>query len=68
MSDRQLAMDCWIALRQADTAASLEKRPILAFMAARRAARDTKGVHLCGYVNDRQLRWLYRHARGFVLP
>ncbi|MDU3040187.1 glycosyltransferase family 1 protein, partial [Bradyrhizobium sp.] len=32
------------------------------------AARDTKGVHLCGYVNDRQLRWLYRHARGFVLP
>ena len=32
------------------------------------AARATKGVVLCGYVNDSQLRWLYRHAQGFVLP
>jgi glycosyltransferase involved in cell wall biosynthesis len=32
------------------------------------AAKRTKGVVLCGYVNDRQLRWLYNHAKGFVLP
>jgi glycosyltransferase involved in cell wall biosynthesis len=31
-------------------------------------AKDTAGVMLCGYVNDKELRWLYRNARGFVLP
>jgi glycosyltransferase involved in cell wall biosynthesis len=31
-------------------------------------AQDTAGVILCGYVNDNQLRWLYRNAQGFVLP
>jgi glycosyltransferase involved in cell wall biosynthesis len=30
--------------------------------------RDTKGVILPGYVNDEELRWLYRNAKGFVLP
>jgi glycosyltransferase involved in cell wall biosynthesis len=33
-----------------------------------RLAQDTAGVILPGYVNDQQLRWLYRNARGFVLP
>jgi glycosyltransferase involved in cell wall biosynthesis len=31
-------------------------------------AKKTPGVIICGYVNDNQLRWLYRNARGFVLP
>jgi glycosyltransferase involved in cell wall biosynthesis len=30
--------------------------------------RETKGVILPGYVNDEELRWLYRNAKGFVLP
>jgi glycosyltransferase involved in cell wall biosynthesis len=32
------------------------------------AAKATKGVVLSGYVNDRQLQWLYNHAAGFILP
>jgi len=36
--------------------------------AAVAAAQSTPGVTLTGYVNDSQLRWLYRHAEGFVLP
>lgn len=28
----------------------------------------THGARLPGYVSDAQLRWLYRHARAFVLP
>jgi glycosyltransferase involved in cell wall biosynthesis len=32
------------------------------------AAKMTRGVSLCGYVNDGELRWLYTHAEGFVLP
>jgi glycosyltransferase involved in cell wall biosynthesis len=31
-------------------------------------ARDTAGVILTGYVDDEQLRWLYKNAAGFVLP
>jgi glycosyltransferase involved in cell wall biosynthesis len=31
-------------------------------------ARYTPGIVLPGYVNDSQLRWLYTHAQGFVLP
>jgi glycosyltransferase involved in cell wall biosynthesis len=31
-------------------------------------ARRTTGVILPGYVDDAQLRWLYRNATGFVLP
>ncbi len=31
-------------------------------------ARRTPGVILPGYVNDAELRWLYRNALGFVLP
>jgi glycosyltransferase involved in cell wall biosynthesis len=31
-------------------------------------ARQTPGVVLTGYVPDDQLRWLYTHALGFVLP
>lgn len=31
-------------------------------------AKSTAGVVLAGYVNDNELRWLYRHAQGFVLP
>jgi glycosyltransferase involved in cell wall biosynthesis len=31
-------------------------------------AKVTAGVILCGYVNDKELRWLYRKAQGFVLP
>jgi glycosyltransferase involved in cell wall biosynthesis len=31
-------------------------------------AQQTAGVVLTGYVNDEQLRWLYRNAQGFVLP
>jgi glycosyltransferase involved in cell wall biosynthesis len=31
-------------------------------------ARRTSGVILPGYVNDEELRWLYRNATGFVLP
>ncbi len=33
-----------------------------------RAAENTPGVHLLGRVSDEQLRWLYNHAEGFVLP
>ena len=31
-------------------------------------ARRTDGVVSLGYVNDAEVRWLYRHASGFVLP
>jgi glycosyltransferase involved in cell wall biosynthesis len=31
------------------------------------AAKGTAGVILPGYVNDMQLRWLYRKAQGFIL-
>jgi len=31
-------------------------------------ARSTARVHALGYVADAELRWLYRHASGFVLP
>jgi glycosyltransferase involved in cell wall biosynthesis len=31
-------------------------------------ARQTAGVILPGYVNDDELRWLYKNASGFVLP
>lgn len=31
-------------------------------------ARRTPGVILPGYVNDAELRWLYKNATGFVLP
>ena len=31
-------------------------------------ARATPGVILPGYVNDDQLRWLYKKAQGFILP
>jgi glycosyltransferase involved in cell wall biosynthesis len=31
-------------------------------------AHDTPSIVLPGYVNDSQLRWLYTHAQGFVLP
>lgn len=31
-------------------------------------AKRTAGVVLTGYASDNQLRWLYRHAQGFVLP
>jgi glycosyltransferase involved in cell wall biosynthesis len=30
-------------------------------------AKNTPGVVLLGYVNDSQLRWLYKNAQGFVL-
>ena len=32
------------------------------------AEESTAGVRLIGYVSDNQLRWLYQHAEGFVLP
>ena len=38
------------------------------FEAVLDAARDMPSVIFPGYVNDRQLRWLYAHASGFVLP
>lgn len=31
-------------------------------------ARTTRGVRSLGYLDDAELRWLYRHASGFVLP
>ena len=31
-------------------------------------ARATPGVHAFGYLSDAEVRWLYRHAAGFVLP
>lgn len=31
-------------------------------------ARTTTGVRALGYLDDAELRWLYRHASGFVLP
>lgn len=31
-------------------------------------ARSVPGVHALGYLSDMELRWLYRHAAGFVLP
>ena len=43
-------------------------RPELGFEAVRLRAGRTQGVVLRGYVNDRQLRWLYQEAKGFVLP
>ncbi|MBI1250728.1 MAG: glycosyltransferase [Alphaproteobacteria bacterium] len=33
-----------------------------------RVARRIPGVIPLGYVSEKQLRWLYAHARGFVLP
>ena len=38
------------------------------FAAVAEAAGKTAAVILPGYVNDNQLRWLYAHASGFVLP
>jgi glycosyltransferase involved in cell wall biosynthesis len=38
------------------------------YEAAVAAAQHTAGVTLTGYVDDSELRWLYRHAEGFVLP
>jgi glycosyltransferase involved in cell wall biosynthesis len=38
------------------------------FDAVIEAAGKMPGVILPGYVNDNQLRWLYTHASGFVLP
>ncbi|MDQ6703412.1 MAG: glycosyltransferase [Pseudomonadota bacterium] len=38
------------------------------FDAVVEAAGKTHAVILPGYVNDNQLRWLYTHASGFVLP
>jgi glycosyltransferase involved in cell wall biosynthesis len=35
---------------------------------ALKLARETAGVILTGYVDDQELRWLYRNATGFVLP
>jgi glycosyltransferase involved in cell wall biosynthesis len=35
---------------------------------AAKQAEATPGVILPGYVNDAELRWLYRNATGFVLP
>ncbi len=32
------------------------------------AAANVEGVHILGQVDDPTLRWLYRHAKGFVLP
>jgi glycosyltransferase involved in cell wall biosynthesis len=32
------------------------------------AAKATPGVIMPGYVNDRELKWLYKSAKGFVLP
>jgi glycosyltransferase involved in cell wall biosynthesis len=31
-------------------------------------ADTTPGVHAFGYLSDAEVRWLYRHATGFVLP
>lgn len=31
-------------------------------------AEATPGVHAFGYLSDAEVRWLYRHATGFVLP
>jgi glycosyltransferase involved in cell wall biosynthesis len=31
-------------------------------------AQETAGVIVPGYVNDEELRWLYKNAKGFVLP
>jgi glycosyltransferase involved in cell wall biosynthesis len=31
-------------------------------------AEETAGAIVPGYVNDEELRWLYRNAKGFVLP
>jgi glycosyltransferase involved in cell wall biosynthesis len=31
-------------------------------------AMSTPAVHALGYLTDPQLRWLYRHASGFILP
>ncbi len=33
-----------------------------------RLSRETPGVKPFGYLNDAELRWLYRRAEGFVLP
>ena len=38
------------------------------FDAVAEAAGKTPAVILPGYVSDNQLRWLYAHASGFVLP
>jgi glycosyltransferase involved in cell wall biosynthesis len=38
------------------------------FDAVVEAAGKTPGVILTGYVSDSELRWLYAHASGFVLP
>lgn len=38
------------------------------FDAVARMARKMPAVILTGYVSDRELRWLYAHAGGFVLP
>jgi glycosyltransferase involved in cell wall biosynthesis len=38
------------------------------FDAVARMARKMPAVILTGYVSDRELRWLYANAAGFVLP
>lgn len=38
------------------------------YEAVAEAAAKMPSVILTGYINDRQLRWLYAHADGFVLP
>jgi|SRR5579875_657280 glycosyltransferase involved in cell wall biosynthesis len=38
------------------------------FAAVAEAASNVPGIILPGYVTDGQLRWLYGHASGFVLP
>lgn len=36
--------------------------------AVERLVEETPGVRWLGYLSDAELRWLYRHAQGFVLP
>ncbi|MEP9379959.1 glycosyltransferase family 1 protein [Aquabacter sp. CN5-332] len=36
--------------------------------AVERLVDETPGVRWLGYLRDAELRWLYRHAKGFVLP
>ncbi len=42
--------------------------PEAGFERVAEAAKKTPGVRLTGHVSDSELRWLYRRARGFVLP
>jgi glycosyltransferase involved in cell wall biosynthesis len=38
------------------------------FEQVRCRAKGLRWAHLTGYVTEAQLRWLYSHAQGFVLP